>query len=119
DDIVTSPTDSYHVYLSREDDDTYLGMAFVDPGTGRYLGYYDEDKTLWGWFATLHYSLFSDKIKFAYPAWVPEWLKTWLGESLADLLLKNAALELFILVITGAYLWWPGIKKLATGFLIH
>lgn len=118
-DMIADDTDAYHVYLFDKDDDTYYGQAFVDPGTGKYLGYYNDEHTIWGWFADLHYSLFADTILFTYPEWVPEWLSTLIGASLADFLLKLSALSLLILVITGAYLWWPGIKRFATGFRIR
>ncbi|MCU0491929.1 MAG: PepSY domain-containing protein [Chloroflexaceae bacterium] len=117
-DTITRPGDVYQFFL-READGHRVGSAFVDPATGAYLGHYDSDTTVWSWLATLHYSLFADEVTFTYPEWVPEWAKTWFGETLAELLLKHVALLLFILVLTGAYLWWPGIKKFAYGFRVR
>src|SRR4051812_17313034 len=47
--LVTRPGDSYQFYLYDKDDE-YVGLGFVDPGTGAYLGRYDPQTTVWGWF---------------------------------------------------------------------
>lgn len=117
-DLVARPGDSYQFYLYNQADES-AGLAFVDPGTGAYLGHYDHEKTIWGWFARLHYELFADDIKFTFPAWLPAWAKTYIGENLGEAVLKHVALLLLIMVVTGAYLWWPGIKRLLYGVTVR
>jgi uncharacterized iron-regulated membrane protein len=50
---------------------------------------------------------------------LPEWVQKWLGANLAELFLKITALALALMVITGAILWWPGIRKMAYSFRIR
>lgn len=117
-DLITRPGDVYQFYL-RDADDHTIGSAFVDPGAGVYLGHYNSEETLWGWIAKLHYTLFSDEIEFPYPEGTPEWLTTWFGPNLAEFTLKNMGVLLMLMVLSGAYLWWPGIKKFAYGFRVR
>ncbi len=93
--------------------------VYVDPGTGQINGTKGRSETIMGWIAKLHTSLFLDEVKFTYPKWVPEWTTKWIGESLSDLFLKVTALSLALMVITGAVLWWPGIKKMVYGFKLR
>jgi uncharacterized iron-regulated membrane protein len=93
--------------------------VYVDPGTGQINGVKGTSETFMGWFASLHTSLFLSEAKIPYPAWTPEWIKTWIGENLSEFLLKLTALALALMVITGAVLWWPGIKKMAYGFKLR
>jgi uncharacterized iron-regulated membrane protein len=93
--------------------------VYVDPGTGKINGVKTGSQTFMGWFATLHTSLFLGDVEFKYPASLPEWVQKWLGANLAELFLKITALALALMVITGAILWWPGIRKMAYSFRIR
>ena len=97
----------------------YDKKVYVDPGTGQINGVKGEGGSFIGWFAKLHTSLYLDGVKFAYPKWVPEWTQKWIGENLSQLVLKIVSLGLGLMVVTGAVLWWPGIKKLAYGFKLR
>jgi uncharacterized iron-regulated membrane protein len=105
----------YHASVGAEFDKT----VYVDPGTGQINGVKTDSQTVMGWFATLHTSLFLGTPEFTYPSWLPEWIQTWIGGSLSELLLKLTALALALMVITGAVLWWPGIRKMAYSFRIR
>lgn len=97
----------------------YEKTVYVDPGTGQINGVKTNAQTFMGWFATLHTSLFLGSVEFKYPAWLPQWIQTWIGTNLSELLLKITALSLALMVITGAILWWPGIRKMAYSFRIR
>lgn len=116
-DAVAKPATAYLLYLEGEDE-THLN-AYVDPGTGRLNGVLEPTATLPGWFAHLHVTLLADKITFTYPEWVPGWVQTLVGATLSDLLLKLVAFALFVMVLTGGYLWWPGMRKLALAFSLR
>jgi uncharacterized iron-regulated membrane protein len=93
--------------------------VYVDPGTGQINGVKSDSGTFMGFFAKLHTSLFLGDVKFKFPKWLPEWMQKWIGEDLASLVLKIVALSLGIMVITGAVLWFPGIKKMAYSFKLR
>jgi uncharacterized iron-regulated membrane protein len=105
----------YHAAVGADFEKT----VYLDPGTGQINGVKGRSQTMMGWFAKLHTSLFLDEAKLPYPTWTPDWIKTWVGESLSEFVLKLTALSLSLLVITGAVLWWPGIKKMAYGFKLR
>jgi uncharacterized iron-regulated membrane protein len=113
--IRANDTAPYYARIGVDNDKS----VYVDPGTGQINGVKGVGGTLMGWFANLHTSLFLNEAKFPYPAWTPEWIKKWIGESLGELLLKLTALALGLMVISGAVLWWPGIKKMAYSFKLR
>jgi uncharacterized iron-regulated membrane protein len=105
----------YYARVGADSDKT----VYVDPGTGQINGVKAGGQTIMGWFASLHTSLFLGEVTFSYPAWLPQWLQTWIGSSLSELFLKLTALALALMVITGAVLWWPGIRKMAYSFRVR
>ncbi len=117
-DVVDLPDGGYMVFIYGEEDE-YYGDAFVDPGTGEYLGYYKPEETVWGWITTLHVSLFADEVLIRFPEGTPEWLTTAIGLNLGEFTLKYLGLMLLIMVLTGAYIWWPGVRNWLQGFRIR
>lgn len=121
------PDERVHEVIRANDKSPYYASVgadfdktvYVDPGTGQINGVKTNNQTVMGWFATLHTSLFLGKVELKYRAWLPEWVKTWIGANLAELFLKITALALALMVITGAILWWPGIRKMAYSFRIR
>jgi uncharacterized iron-regulated membrane protein len=91
----------------------------VDPGTGKLNGSFIPEHTFVGFMAKVHYTLLSDKMEFKYPAWVPDWSRKLIGENLGEFALKIVAFALLIMVLTGAVLWYPGVKKLALAFKLR
>lgn len=102
--IVVRPGDAYEFRLEGEP----YTYAFVDPGTGQVNGSYVPEDTFIGWFAKLHWSLFlttEEEGTLAY----------WLGETIFVV----TCFALLIMSITGAFLWWPGVKRWAYGFKVR
>ncbi|MCZ8521599.1 MULTISPECIES: PepSY-associated TM helix domain-containing protein [Paenibacillus] len=92
----------YHVHLSKDGKDGR--MIYADPGTGEAFG-----KVLEGRpepFATIYnlhrYFLLTDVIGKPQAASFVGWI----------------GIGLFVILATGIYLWWPGIRKLALGFRV-
>jgi uncharacterized iron-regulated membrane protein len=108
-------TEPYLFYVGEDPQRTVT----VDPGTGKLNGSFIPDQTFVGLMAKIHYTLLSDKIEFNYPAWVPEWTKQWLGENLGDFVLKIVAFALLVMVLSGAVLWFPGIRKMTLAFKLR
>jgi uncharacterized iron-regulated membrane protein len=106
----------YFGFLTPEDD--YL-RAYVDPGTGQVNGIYNPDATPLGWVEHFHESLLADGITFNFSDSTPMWIQNWFGEHLGDVVLKLVSFSFLLMVLTGAYLWWPGIKKLALAFKLR
>ncbi len=105
----------YHASVGFDNQKT----VYVDPGTGLINGVKSDTATFMGFFAKLHTALFLGDVKLTFPQWIPEWLQKWIGETLADLVLKIVALTLSIMVLSGAVLWFPGLKKIAYSFKLR
>jgi uncharacterized iron-regulated membrane protein len=116
-DAVVKPNEAYLFYVESPDD--VHKNVYLDPGTGKINGTYQPEHTVMGWLAHLHYTLLADKVEFSYAETTPQWIQDWVGLTLSDLLLKIISLAFFLMVLTGAYLWWPGIKKMAYGFKLR
>jgi uncharacterized iron-regulated membrane protein len=116
-DAVVKPNEAYLFYVTSPDDEHV--NIYVDPGTNRLNGSYQPEHTVMGWLAHLHYTLLADKIELPYAETTPQWVKDWVGLTLSDLLLKIISLAFFVMVLTGAYIWWPGVKKLAYNFKLR
>jgi uncharacterized iron-regulated membrane protein len=108
-------TEPYLFYVGENPQRTVT----VDPGTGKLNGSFIPEQTFVGFLAKVHYTLLSDKIEFKYPAWIPEWIQKTLGANLGEFVLKIIAFALLVMVLTGAVLWYPGIKKLALAFRLR
>jgi uncharacterized iron-regulated membrane protein len=83
---------------TKEFTDDEVWKAFTDPSTGRFLG---ETRGAVGsgvlaWVAMFHHNL-------------------WLGHT-GGILVGSAGLCLLGFIVTGLWLWWPGMKKLGAGF---
>lgn len=82
-----------------EDDETW--KAFTDPASGRFLG--DTRGTAGSgfiaWMARFHHNL-------------------WLGAT-GGILVGSAGLCLLGFVLTGIWLWWPGLKRFGNGFRLR
>jgi uncharacterized iron-regulated membrane protein len=76
-----------------------LLYVHVDPGSGRILTARDEDQTLMGWVFNLHMYL--------------------LAGDAGQYVVGTGGIGLLLLVVTGCYLWWPGVKKLSLGFALR
>jgi uncharacterized iron-regulated membrane protein len=85
----------YQVQLEGEPATT----VFVDPGSGQILETLPLDQTLLGWFTKLHTELF-------------------LGET-GTKILGCIGIALLLMLITGIYLWWPGMKKWLPGWSLR
>lgn len=95
----------YHVHLSKADADGKEGkLVYADPGTGEIFGQVaEEHKEPFQTIYNLHrYFLLTPVIGKQPAAWVVGIL----------------GVGMLIILLTGAYLWWPGIRKLANGFRI-
>ena len=86
---------SYEVQM-RGDDPLYV---YVDAGTGKVLGDRDPEDSFLGWIKEFHTELF-------------------LGDT-GEFILGVVGLCFLVLLITGSYLWWPGIKRWARGFTLR
>ena len=106
----------YEVY-SRD----FMRQAHVDPGTGEVLGVGNHESGFFGFMENLHTCALTCK---EYPGYVP-WLKqnkvSVLGNnlSLGLFILGISALVLIFLAVSGLILWWPGIKRWASGLKIR
>jgi uncharacterized iron-regulated membrane protein len=86
---------------TKEFSDDEVWKAFTDPATGRFLG---DTRAASGsafltWMAIFHHNL-------------------WLGAT-GGILTGSAGLCLLGFIITGIWLWWPGLKKFGNGFRLR
>ncbi|MBN8526606.1 MAG: PepSY domain-containing protein, partial [Planctomycetes bacterium] len=96
-------TGAGHEWWLRDDkgtpqlDDDESWKAFTDPSTGSLLGDTSGSSlsAALAWLARFHHNL-------------------WLGGT-GGVLVGAAGLSLFGFVITGLWLWWPGLKRFASG----
>lgn len=108
------------VYTSYGDDGT---VASVDPGSGRVTGAYEDPgpSGFFGVMAQVHDCLLTCE---DYP-----WYSAWLTRPMVDLgvpgltklsrggaILGVLAASMFVLVVGGVVLWWPGLRRLRRGF---
>ncbi|HEX3135902.1 MAG TPA: PepSY-associated TM helix domain-containing protein [Planctomycetota bacterium] len=86
---------------TKELSDDEVWKAFTDPATGRFLGDTRgaQGSAFLAWMATFHHNL-------------------WLGPT-GGILTGSAGLCLFGFILTGVWLWWPGLKKLSSGFRLR
>ncbi|GAA3659439.1 hypothetical protein GCM10022237_19350 [Nocardioides ginsengisoli] len=102
--------------------DPRLNLAYgVDPGSGRITGTGHYYGGFQGFVENLHaFGLSSPR----YPGYVP-FMATAMpsfgisgleGHTLGDSLIGLLGCLLVLLALSGLYLWWPGIKRLSSGF---
>jgi uncharacterized iron-regulated membrane protein len=95
------PGDSYQVFFF----DT-PNVLFVDSGTGEVRGTVNLDATLLGRLAQFHTTLFLPHDDTA------------LG-IVRKTIYTVLTLCLFLMIVTGIYLWWPGLKKFYLAFKVR
>jgi uncharacterized iron-regulated membrane protein len=111
--------DSHGVYLIYSSDG--LRQAYVDPGSGRFLGVDDPTDGVVGFLYNLHLCGLSCK---GYAGYVPLLEKPahLLGNdelTVGGLILAVTALVLLLLALTGPIVWWPGIRRMARGLRVR
>jgi len=116
---VNKPGDPYLIYGRTKDETPRSFDIYVDPGTGRVNGALEPERTVMGWLAHTHFHLVGEEVKLPYPQGTPVWVKTWIGETLSELLMKLTALALMVMVLTGVYIWWPKLSGWKTAFRVR
>lgn len=76
-------------------------QVYADPGTGELLGSRNAQEHLAGKLIGLHIGLLSGE------------------HSIGTQLIGIGGILLIFFIITGVYLWWPGLKRLPQGFYIR
>nr|WP_283809053.1 PepSY-associated TM helix domain-containing protein [Tumebacillus amylolyticus] len=103
-DSVESPEKAdgrYHVRLSKKSGGSQ--ELYLDPGTGNVLGQSGAGATFISWVLKIHrYLLLGDLF----------------GKQTAQVVNAVMGIALTLVLGTGAYLWWPGLRKFALGFRI-
>lgn len=86
---------------TKELTDDEVWKAFTDPASGRFLGDTRgaNGSAFIAWMAKFHHNL-------------------WLGVT-GGILVGSAGLCLLGFIVTGLWLWWPGLKKFAAGFRLR
>jgi hypothetical protein len=112
----------YQVFAA--DSDAHPGFWGVDPGTGRITGFVNPDRGFMGLMLNVHEcGLTCD----TYTGYVPFLDKPvpWVADHVIDSLTWGAfilaitGLMLLFLALTGAVLWWPGVKRWTHGFRVR
>lgn len=110
------------VYLVRGDSESRNSVdAFVDPGTGRINGIGAEQP----WFVLLMINIHDCALSCAglpgYQTWLSTPLPSAFGENatLGYYLLGALGVVLIFLSISGAVIWWPGLRALVSGFTVR
>jgi uncharacterized iron-regulated membrane protein len=104
--FVTPPENGDRYLIALEEPYQFL---FVDPATGELAGPLDAEGGVLGFLTRAHISLFTDEVLLPGVGW-----------PLSQVLLGVSALALLVMVVTGAFLWWPGIRRFfARGFGIR
>ena len=102
--------------------DQRLNLAYgVDPGTGKITGTGHYYGGFQGFVENLHaFGLSSPR----YPGYVP-FMATAMpsfgisaleGKTLGDSLIGLLGVALVLLALSGLYLWWPGLRRISSGF---
>ena len=111
--------DSHGVFLIY--DEEYLRQAYVDPGSGRFLGIDDTSDGVMGFMENLHLCGLSCKDYAGYIPFLEKPAHILGNEELTvgGLLLAVTGLMLLLLAATGLVVWWPSIRRFARGFRIR
>lgn len=88
-DVPSKKLDIYHASLSKGDHEV---DAYLDPSNGKLLGNLNKDETFVSFVKELHTHLLLDDI--------------------GEVIIGIVAIAFIIIIISGAYLWYPGIKKM-------
>ncbi|MEW9699824.1 PepSY-associated TM helix domain-containing protein [Paenibacillus sp. SI8] len=95
----------YQVRVTKTvDGKTSTHMVYVDPGTGNVLGQTEASRdAFFSVVLKLHRYLLAGDL---------------LGKTKASLIASAMGFGLITILLTGAYLWWPGLSKFFKGFRI-
>ncbi|BBH22929.1 hypothetical protein Back11_42740 [Paenibacillus baekrokdamisoli] len=94
----------FHVWLTTPDGKGPEQQVFIDPGSGKVLGQNDGEQSVFMKFmGNLHYYLLLEGV---------------IGNNGAQLVEAIVGLVFLIVLVTGVFVWWPGIRKFASGFRI-
>lgn len=105
----------------------YTRQAFVDPGSGEYLGIAHSDRGFMGLMRNIHFCALSCEEYPGHVGFLDDPVKTSiLGTNLGNpgltwggLILGVLGLMLIFLSLGGIWLWWPSIKRFARGFKVR
>jgi uncharacterized iron-regulated membrane protein len=95
--------------------------AFVDPGSGRINAIGAELPTAVSFLINLHDAGLSGQGMPGYLPWLSTPVPSLFGDglTLGRYLLGLLGVLTIFLVVSGAIIWWPGIKFLASGFIVR
>lgn len=96
--LIRGPVDR-GVYQVEIGDGLLPFSVHVDPGTGHILGARNPANSLVGWLFLLHFNLFAGEF----------------GHQVIGV----TGLALVVITLTGVWLWWPTLRRLAFGFTIR
>lgn len=81
--------------------------VFVDPGTGQINGHQLEEGGIFGWLLVFHRNLFISDNAFFEESYMGYILVGFIG------------IALLLMLTTGFFLWWPGLKRWAVAFVVR
>ena len=99
---IITPIDRSGVYeVQLVDTEEIYTYVYVDPGSGKILGdrLTGAENSWMDWFFDLHYAL--------------------LLEETGSIIVGTVGVALAVMLLTGCYLWWPGLKKWVMGFKVR
>ncbi|MGL4610696.1 MAG: PepSY-associated TM helix domain-containing protein [Trueperaceae bacterium] len=96
----------YRFYLYHPDTGHELSV-FVDPGTGQINGDISEEGGIFGWLFVFHRNLFISDNAFYEESYMGYILVGFIG------------IALLLMLMTGFFLWWPGLKRWAVAFVVR
>jgi uncharacterized iron-regulated membrane protein len=111
------------IYLVRggSPDGRAFTDAFVDPGTGRINAIGPEQPAPIGFLVNLHDAGLSGRGMPGYLPWLAVPLPTLFGArvTVGSFLLGVLGVLTVFLAVSGAIIWWPGLRTLASGFIVR
>jgi uncharacterized iron-regulated membrane protein len=94
----------YQIQLSKQVEGKATNHTiYVDPGSGRVLGNVDNNSGFFSIILKLHRYLFLGDV---------------FGKSKASIISGVMGIGLTFILISGAFIWWPGMRKWLSGFVI-
>ncbi len=89
--------------------DGSYATATIDPATGEVLGQYGDayENGFNGFLTKVHFYLFAGDIGFG------------LTDEIGFKVVSAVGLALLVMLLTGVYLWWPGLRRWASGFRVR
>lgn len=96
--LIRGPVDR-GVYQVEIGDELLPFSVHVDPGSGQILGARSPANSLAGWLFLLHFNLF--------------------GGETGHQVIGATGVVLVVISLTGVWLWWPSIRRFASGFRVR